>query len=158
MWLERFVSVINISLDSLFFLVAICMVKSDPATHRGSIWGERRYSSYSFLTSALDRGEWSASCPGCALPPGKDPWYPCTRGWVGPRAGLDTKARGKIPCLCRGSNPGRPVHSQTLFWLSYPGCCNLHGRVTKCLLQLVFLFLLLEWRNIESVLVLLRFL
>jgi hypothetical protein len=25
--------------------------------------GERRYSSYSFLTSALDGGEWSASCP-----------------------------------------------------------------------------------------------
>jgi hypothetical protein len=33
--------------------------------------GERRYSSYSFLTSALDGGEWSASCPGRTLPPGK---------------------------------------------------------------------------------------
>jgi hypothetical protein len=33
--------------------------------------GERRYSSYSFLTSALDGGEWSASRPGRALPPGK---------------------------------------------------------------------------------------
>jgi hypothetical protein len=28
-------------------------------------------------------------------------------GWVGLRAGLDTEARGKILCLCRGSNPGR---------------------------------------------------
>jgi hypothetical protein len=27
--------------------------------------------SYSFKTSALDGGEWSASRPGCALPPGK---------------------------------------------------------------------------------------
>ncbi|KDR19802.1 Proton-coupled folate transporter [Zootermopsis nevadensis] len=36
-------------------------------------WGERRYSSYSFLTSALDGGEWSASRPGRALRPGKDP-------------------------------------------------------------------------------------
>jgi hypothetical protein len=31
--------------------------------------GERRYSSYSFLTSALDGGEWSASRPGRSLPP-----------------------------------------------------------------------------------------
>jgi hypothetical protein len=35
--------------------------------------GDRRYSSYSFLTSALEGGEWSASCPGRALPPGKEP-------------------------------------------------------------------------------------
>jgi hypothetical protein len=28
---------------------------------------------------------------------------------VGPRAGLDTKVRGKILCLCRGSNLDRPV-------------------------------------------------
>jgi hypothetical protein len=31
--------------------------------------GERMYSSYSFTTSALDGGEWSASRPGRALPP-----------------------------------------------------------------------------------------
>jgi hypothetical protein len=35
--------------------------------------GERRYSSYSFVTSALDGGELSASRPGRALPPGKGP-------------------------------------------------------------------------------------
>jgi hypothetical protein len=33
----------------------------------------------------------------------------CTRGWVGPRAGLDTEARGKILCPRRGSNPDRSV-------------------------------------------------
>jgi hypothetical protein len=38
--------------------------------------GERRYSSYSYLTSALDGGEWSASRPGRALPPGKEPPVP----------------------------------------------------------------------------------
>jgi hypothetical protein len=38
---------------------------------------------------------------------------------VGPRAGLDAEVRGKILCLCRGSNPGRPVRSQTLYRLSY---------------------------------------
>jgi hypothetical protein len=43
--------------------------KSGPVTlHRGAL-GERRYSSYSFLTSALEGGEWSASRPGRALPP-----------------------------------------------------------------------------------------
>jgi hypothetical protein len=32
-----------------------------------------------------------------------------TGGCVGPSAGLDTMARGKILCLCRGSNHDRPV-------------------------------------------------
>jgi hypothetical protein len=34
---------------------------------------EKRYSSYSLLTSALDRDEWSVSRPGRALSPGNDP-------------------------------------------------------------------------------------
>jgi hypothetical protein len=38
--------------------------------------GERRYDSYSYLTSALDGGGWSASRPGRALPPGKGPPVP----------------------------------------------------------------------------------
>jgi hypothetical protein len=72
--------------------------------------GERRYSSYSFTTSALDGGEWSASRPGRAFAPGeRTPGTHSTGGWVGPRAGLDTEARGKILCPCRGSNPDRPV-------------------------------------------------
>jgi hypothetical protein len=46
--------------------------------------GKRRYSSYSFLTSALDGGEWSASRPGRALPPGKGPPVPTVQeaGWA----------------------------------------------------------------------------
>jgi hypothetical protein len=44
--------------------------------------------------------------------------------WIGSRvdirAGLDTEVRGKILFLCRGSNPGRPLCSQTLYCLSYP--------------------------------------
>jgi hypothetical protein len=43
-------------------------VKTVPAICHGGTRGERRYSSYSYLTSALDRGEWSASRPGSALP------------------------------------------------------------------------------------------
>jgi hypothetical protein len=38
--------------------------KSSPVTSHGGAWGERGYSSYSFTTSALDGGEWSASRPG----------------------------------------------------------------------------------------------
>jgi hypothetical protein len=58
--------------------------------------GERMYLSYSFTTSALDGGEWSASRPGRALAPReRTPDTHCTGGWVGPRAGLDTEARGK---------------------------------------------------------------
>jgi hypothetical protein len=42
----------------------------------------------------------------------------CTGGWVGPSAGLDTEARGKIlsplPGIEPGS-PGRPARSQTLY-------------------------------------------
>jgi hypothetical protein len=46
--------------------------------------GERRYSSYSFPTSALDGGEWSASRPGRALPPGKGTPVPTGQeaGWA----------------------------------------------------------------------------
>jgi hypothetical protein len=46
--------------------------------------GERRYSSYSFTTSALDGGEWSASRPDRALLPGKGPPVPIRQeaGWV----------------------------------------------------------------------------
>jgi hypothetical protein len=50
--------------------------------------------------------------PAALLPPGKGPpgkGPPVPGGWVGPRAGLDTEARGKILCPCRGSNPDRPV-------------------------------------------------
>jgi hypothetical protein len=36
---------------------------SCPTTRHGGAWGERRYSSYSFYTSALGGGEWLASRP-----------------------------------------------------------------------------------------------
>jgi hypothetical protein len=80
-----------------------------PATRHGGACGERRYSSYSFTMSALDGGGWSVSRPGRALPPGKGP--PVT---IGEEAGwapesVWTENGGKIHCLCRGSNPDRPV-------------------------------------------------
>jgi hypothetical protein len=46
----------------------------------------------------------------------------CTGGWVGPRAGLDTEAKGKIlsplPWI-ESRSPGRAARSQTLYCLSY---------------------------------------
>jgi hypothetical protein len=46
--------------------------------------GDRRYSSYSFLTSALEGDEWSASRPGRPLPPDKEPPVPTVQeaGWA----------------------------------------------------------------------------
>jgi hypothetical protein len=84
--------------------------------------GERRYSSYSFLTSALDGGEWSAWCPSHAFfnPGEKTPSTYWIGGWVGPRASLDAEVPVNILCPCWGSNPSRPACSQTLYWLSYP--------------------------------------
>jgi hypothetical protein len=94
--------------------------QSCPATRHGGAWRGKRCSSYSFLTSALEGGEWSASRPSRALPqprfapaalcPGeRTPGTHCTGGWVGLRAGLDTEVKGKILCPGRGSNPERSI-------------------------------------------------
>jgi hypothetical protein len=70
-------------------------------------------------------GEWSASRPGPRFNPGeRTPGTHCKGGWVGPRAGLDTEARGKMLSPLPGiepRSPGRPARSQTLYRLSYPG-------------------------------------
>jgi hypothetical protein len=61
--------------------------------------GERKYSSYSFTTSALDGVSGQRRAPATLYPRGKSPPphpYPFYRGWVDPRAGLDTEATGKI--------------------------------------------------------------
>jgi hypothetical protein len=83
--------------------------------------GERRYSSYSFFTSALDGGEWSASrpCRTYPSPPARILGTQWIKGWVGLRAGLDTEVRVKVLWFWRRSNPGRPVCGQILHWLSY---------------------------------------
>jgi hypothetical protein len=60
----------------------------------------------------------------------RTPGTHCTGGWVDPRAGLDTEARGKILSPLLGiepRSPSRPARSQTLYWLSYP----VHGFL-KC--------------------------
>jgi hypothetical protein len=71
--------------------------------------GERKYSSYSFMTSALDGGEWSASHPGRALDPGEGPLV-----LIGQEAGASDlvwtkRLEEKSFCFCRRSNSDRQV-------------------------------------------------
>jgi hypothetical protein len=98
--------------------------KAVPLHATEALGGDKRYSSYSFLTSELDgvSGQRHATAELC--PGERTPGTHCTGGWVGPRAGLDTEARGKMLLPVPGiepRSPGRPVRSQTLYWLSYPG-------------------------------------
>jgi hypothetical protein len=72
--------------------------------------GERGYSFYSFTTSSVNGGEWSASRPGRALPPGKGPPVPFVQkaGWTrGPV--WSQRLEEKSPYSCRGSNLDRPL-------------------------------------------------
>jgi hypothetical protein len=84
--------------------------------------GESRYSSYSFLTSALD--EWSASSAGRALAPLRGPPVPTVQDvvWV-PEQLWTQRLEGKpsAPAEDQPRSPGRPDLNQTLYWLSYPG-------------------------------------
>jgi hypothetical protein len=50
--------------------------------------GGEEYNSYSFSTSALDRGEWSASCPDRVLALGKGPPVPIAQEVVSPTNNL----------------------------------------------------------------------
>jgi len=76
----------------------------------GGPGGERVYSSYSFLTSAVGGGEWSALRPRRALTLGKGPPVPTVQeaGWD-PQLVFDSDVRGTISCPCRGPSLDRPV-------------------------------------------------
>jgi hypothetical protein len=85
--------------------------------HEGA-WGERKYSSNSFLTSALERGECSASRPGRALAPGKGPPVPIVQesGWA-PEPVWTQRIEEKILSPLPGMeprSPGRLARSHTL--------------------------------------------
>jgi hypothetical protein len=58
--------------------------KAVPLHAMEALGGERRYSSYSFTTSALDGSDWSASRQGRALPPGERTPVPNVQeaGWA----------------------------------------------------------------------------
>jgi hypothetical protein len=86
-WQETF-SKLKVKLSLCFFNWA--------PRHEG-VLGEWRYSSTHSLPSALDGGEWSVSRPSRFTPRERAPGTHWVRGWVGPRAVLDTVVNRKIP-------------------------------------------------------------
>jgi hypothetical protein len=91
--------------------------------HHAGAKDNRRYSSYSFLTLALDGDQMSASRPGRALPLEKDPQYPLDRRLGRPQSWFGHRDYRESPFPLPGIEPwlpDHPVFSQTLYWLSYP--------------------------------------
>jgi hypothetical protein len=84
--LSAIVTVAVTNINSLMPKRVYIIFKSsvDPLRSIDAHLGDRRYSSYSFLTSALEGGEWSASRPGRTLPPGKGSPVPTVQeaGWA----------------------------------------------------------------------------
>jgi hypothetical protein len=67
-----------------------------------------------FLTPALEGGEWSASHPGRALPPGKEPPVPIVQeaGWA-PEPVWTQRVEENSSASVGDRTPGRSVRSQT---------------------------------------------
>jgi hypothetical protein len=74
-----------------FFLIQYIGLASSPKKAKAvplhamkALGGGEEHSSYSYSTSALDGGEWSASRPGRALAPEKGPLVPIVQeaGWA----------------------------------------------------------------------------
>jgi hypothetical protein len=103
------------SREKLFFKKISWSKKGCPATAMQATM-RRGYSSYSFLISALDGGEWSASRPGRALPPVKGPPVPIVQEaeWT-PEPVWTQRSLSKIELR----SPSRQVCGQTLYCLSY---------------------------------------
>jgi hypothetical protein len=109
--------------DNFTFTLIYQQWYSCPATRHEGAWGKRRHSSYSFSASALDRGEWWASHPGRALPPGRGPLVPTEQeaGWA-PEPVWTQRLEEKSSAPVGDRTSGRPVRSQSQYWLSYSGC------------------------------------
>jgi hypothetical protein len=91
-------------------LISTKKQKSSPTTRHEDAWRERRYSSYSFLTTTLDGVEWSASLSSRALAPEKGTLVPIVQeaGWA-PEPVWTQRLEEKSFRLCQGSNLDRPV-------------------------------------------------
>jgi hypothetical protein len=96
---------------------AVPLHATEPLEGRGSIapTHSRPWHQMGWVVSCTP---WPRISPGDGIP--STHW---TGGWVGPRAGLDTEARGKILSPLPGIET-RSLNSlarnQTLYWLSYP--------------------------------------
>jgi hypothetical protein len=126
------------------------MLKNLQVFHYTSWWGlgERRYSSYSFPTSALNGGEWSASRHFRALALGKGPPVPIVQeaGWA-PEPVWTQRLEKKSFRLCRGSNFDRavvqPVARRYTDWATrfIPQCLGI------LIIQFYSFFILMCWLN-----------
>jgi hypothetical protein len=88
--------------------LSLCFFFNWVPCHEG-VLEEWRYSSTHSFTSALDGGEWSASCPGRFISRERAPSTHWIGGWVGPRAVLDAVVKRKIPSPRLESNPITPI-------------------------------------------------
>jgi hypothetical protein len=70
-------------------------------------------------------------------PVGKDPRYPFDRRPGGPQSLSGHRGYRENPLASAGESnlglPGRRVRSQTLFWLSYPGCMCVLLKLILCI-------------------------
>jgi hypothetical protein len=106
-WLYFGLSLFFLSVLRFYFSSIFCKGKMVLLHAMDGAWEERRYSSYTFLTSALEGGEWSASRPGRALPPGREPPVPIVQeaGWAPEQVWAQRLAEIEPDC---------PVRSQAL--------------------------------------------
>jgi hypothetical protein len=91
--------------------------KAVPIRHEGA-WGERSYSSYSFLTSAIDGVNGQRHALAALYPREKDPPVPIVQEAGMASQPVWTEARGKILSPLQGIEPrsaGAPPRSQTLY-------------------------------------------
>jgi hypothetical protein len=89
----------------------LCLIKQAP--HQEDIWSRR--TAPSFLTLALGRGKWSASCPSHITHRERAPGAHWIGGWMGPSTGLDAVEKRRISCPCWEANPSSPAHSPLLY-------------------------------------------
>jgi hypothetical protein len=90
--------------------------KAVPLHAMEALGGE--YSSYSFSTSVLGGGKWSASRPSRALPPGKGPPVTIVQeaGWAPEPVWTQRLEENPLPLPgIEPRSPGRPVRSQILY-------------------------------------------
>jgi hypothetical protein len=100
-------------------------------------YGGVRLQIHTFLTSALAGGKWSVSRPCRFAPGGRSPGSHWIGGWVRPRASLDDLNKRKFLSLpgLKLRPLGKPVRSQSLCRLSYPGCLGRRKSKPKCYLN-----------------------
>jgi hypothetical protein len=91
----------SVNVRYTYMKISCCVFKQAPCHE--DIWGSRD-TTPPFWTLALERGEWSASCPEHITTRKKATGTHCRGGWVGPTASLDSVLNRKITCPCQESN------------------------------------------------------